>query len=80
MNCRTDTGGEVANQAMHVPFYIPKVPGRLYYYFGKPIETKGKRPLDSLQSNKFYLYLFCSREGFIFLDICLLDIFHVVDY
>ncbi|GAY65756.1 hypothetical protein CUMW_243480 [Citrus unshiu] len=27
---------------MHVPFYIPKVPGRLYYYFGKPIETKGR--------------------------------------
>lgn len=45
VNCRTDTGGEVANQAMHVPFYIPKVPGRLYYYFGKPIETNGKRSL-----------------------------------
>lgn len=38
---RTDTKGEVANQDMHMPYPVPKVPGRFYYYFGKPIETKG---------------------------------------
>ncbi|QHN87076.1 Acyltransferase-like protein [Arachis hypogaea] len=38
---RTDATGEVANQQVHMPAFLPKVPGRFYYYFGKPIETKG---------------------------------------
>lgn len=33
--------GEVANQDLHFPMFLPKVPGRFYYYFGKPIETEG---------------------------------------
>ncbi|KAH9791741.1 AB hydrolase-1 domain-containing protein [Citrus sinensis] len=57
VSLRTDTGGEVANQAMHVPFYIPKVPGRLYYYFGKPIETKGRKQelRDKKKAQELYL-------------------------
>ncbi|KAH9743285.1 AB hydrolase-1 domain-containing protein [Citrus sinensis] len=57
VSLRTDTGGEVANQAMHVPFYIPKVPGRLYYYFGKPIETKGRKQelRDKKEAQELYL-------------------------
>ena len=39
--CRGDAKGEVANQQVHLPGIIPKYPGRFYYYFGKPIETKG---------------------------------------
>jgi len=37
--CETRAGVdcEVANQQV----YLPKVPGRFYYYFGKPIETEG---------------------------------------
>jgi len=31
----------VANQQVHMPLILPKVPGRFYYYFGKPFETKG---------------------------------------
>lgn len=41
MKSRSDTGGEVANQQIHMPGILPKVPGRFYYYFGKPIETEG---------------------------------------
>ena len=40
-NCRADASGEVANQQVHWPFSVPKVPGRFYYHFGKPIETEG---------------------------------------
>ncbi|KAJ4841752.1 LOW QUALITY PROTEIN: hypothetical protein Tsubulata_003040 [Turnera subulata] len=31
------------DQDIHLPIYKPKVPGRFYFYFGKPIETKGRR-------------------------------------
>jgi len=37
----SDAGGEVANQLVHMPLILPKVPGRFYYYFGKPLETEG---------------------------------------
>ncbi|KAI9083983.1 hypothetical protein K1719_033979 [Acacia pycnantha] len=40
---RTDASGEVANQQLHVPGIMPKIPGRLYYYFGKTFETEGRR-------------------------------------
>ncbi|KAK9053950.1 hypothetical protein SSX86_025025 [Deinandra increscens subsp. villosa] len=39
---RNDTKGEVANQDLHMPVFLPKVPGRYYYLFGKPIKTEGK--------------------------------------
>ncbi|KAH9791708.1 AB hydrolase-1 domain-containing protein [Citrus sinensis] len=54
---RTDTKGEVANQDMHMPYPVPKVPGRFYFYFGKPIETKGrKRELrDREKAHELYL-------------------------
>jgi len=38
---RSDAGGEVANQPVHMPLILPKVPGRFYYYFGKPLEMEG---------------------------------------
>ncbi|CAI8613448.1 unnamed protein product [Vicia faba] len=43
MPLRADASGEVANQQVHLPGILPKVPGRFYYYFGKPIETKGRK-------------------------------------
>ncbi|TKY63009.1 Acyltransferase protein [Spatholobus suberectus] len=54
---RSDAGGEVANQPMHLPLILPKVPGRLYYYFGKPLETEGKKEelRDKQKSHEFYL-------------------------
>jgi len=38
---RTDSTGEVGNQALYFPGLMPKLPGRLYFLFGRPIETKG---------------------------------------
>lgn len=40
---RSDVEGEVANQAVHLPVIQPKLPGRFYYLFGKPIETQGRQ-------------------------------------
>ncbi|QCD96799.1 hypothetical protein DEO72_LG6g1509 [Vigna unguiculata] len=37
---RSGVSGEVGNQQVHLPLILPKVPGRFYYYFGKPLETK----------------------------------------
>lgn len=35
-------GREIAKQQFHIPICTPKIPGRLYFMFGKPIQTKGK--------------------------------------
>ncbi|CAM6043222.1 unnamed protein product [Sphagnum compactum] len=41
---RTEAQGEVADQPIHFPFLFPKLnPGRLYFLFGKPIYTAGRR-------------------------------------
>ncbi|XP_059450629.1 LOW QUALITY PROTEIN: phytyl ester synthase 2, chloroplastic-like [Corylus avellana] len=54
---RTDANGEVANQDVHLPGILPKFPGRFYYYFGKPFETKGRKQelRDKDKSKKLYL-------------------------
>ncbi|KAL9331182.1 hypothetical protein ACSQ67_000792 [Phaseolus vulgaris] len=54
---RSDVAGEVANQQVHLPLILPKVPGRFYYYFGKPFETKGRKQelRDKEKSHEFYL-------------------------
>jgi hypothetical protein len=48
--------GEVARQDMHLPLLLPKVPGRFYYRFGKPIETKGKEILLKDRDNAMVVY------------------------
>ncbi|XP_019183791.1 PREDICTED: acyltransferase-like protein At3g26840, chloroplastic isoform X2 [Ipomoea nil] len=40
---RSEMEGEVGNQDVHSPIILPKLPGRFYYYFGKPIETQGRK-------------------------------------
>ncbi|XP_023736307.1 phytyl ester synthase 2, chloroplastic isoform X1 [Lactuca sativa] len=40
---RSNVEGEVANQDVHFPVMRPKLPGRFYYLFGNPIETKGRQ-------------------------------------
>jgi hypothetical protein len=41
---RTEAQGEVADQPIHSPFIFPKLnPGQLYFLFGKPIYTAGRR-------------------------------------
>ncbi|XP_059452072.1 phytyl ester synthase 2, chloroplastic-like [Corylus avellana] len=54
---RSDAHGEVANQDVHLPGILPKFPGRFYYYFGKPIETEGRKQelRDKDKSQELYL-------------------------
>ncbi|CAF1859455.1 BnaC04g33170D [Brassica napus] len=54
---RNDEEGEVRNQDLHMPGFIPKIPGRYYVYFGKPIETKGreKELHDKEKAHEVYL-------------------------
>ncbi|RXH89205.1 hypothetical protein DVH24_031562 [Malus domestica] len=54
---RKGVGGEVGNQDVHLPGIIPKIPGRFYYYFGKPIETEGRKQelRDREKAHELYL-------------------------
>ncbi|CAA7023760.1 unnamed protein product [Microthlaspi erraticum] len=54
---REESSGEVANQQLYVPGLLPKVPGRFYYLFGKPIQTNGRPELlkDKEAANRVYL-------------------------
>ncbi|XP_071740804.1 phytyl ester synthase 1, chloroplastic-like [Rutidosis leptorrhynchoides] len=51
-NLREGMGGEIAQQHFHMPYFLPKRPGRVYYLFGKPIITKGK---EHMSNDKDYL-------------------------
>lgn len=54
---RTDSEGEVANQIAYFPGLLPKLPGRFYFLFGKPIDTAGmKQELrDREKAHELYL-------------------------
>lgn len=54
---RADMNGEVANQDVHFPGILPKLPGRFYYYFGKPFETEGRKEELRDRENAHELYL-----------------------
>ncbi|XP_022750443.1 acyltransferase-like protein At3g26840, chloroplastic isoform X4 [Durio zibethinus] len=56
---RTDANGEVSNQDIHLPGVLPKLPGRFYYYFGKPIETEGRKQelRDREKCHELYLHV-----------------------
>ncbi|XP_060958057.1 phytyl ester synthase 2, chloroplastic isoform X2 [Cannabis sativa] len=56
---RNNATGEVANQQVHLPGILPKIPGRFYYYFGKPIETEGRKKelKDREKSHELYLHV-----------------------
>ncbi|KAI3690041.1 hypothetical protein L2E82_48016 [Cichorium intybus] len=61
-NLREELGGEIAKQPLHFPIFLPKLPGRLYAMFGKPIRTKGK---ENMLDDKDYireLYLQIRRD------------------
>ncbi|CAI9290641.1 unnamed protein product [Lactuca saligna] len=59
---RQDKEGEVANQQLHLPLVIPKIPGRFYYLFGKPIKTKGLEKILKDKENANALYLQIKNE------------------
>lgn len=60
-------GEEVADQDLYFPFFMPKVPGRFYYLFGKPIETKERMEMlkDRQNANEVYLQIKSEVEGII---------------
>ena len=51
--------GEIANQDFYFPGLLPKIPGRFYYLFGRPIHTKGREELlkDKDKAKEFYLQI-----------------------
>ncbi|XP_060218058.1 phytyl ester synthase 1, chloroplastic-like [Lycium barbarum] len=59
---RADMDGEVANQALYLPGLLPKIPGRFYYLFGKPIHTKGRKDLVKDREKARELYLRVKSE------------------
>ncbi|XP_052168933.1 phytyl ester synthase 1, chloroplastic isoform X2 [Oryza glaberrima] len=56
---RDSVKGEDGNQDVHIPALLPKVPGRFYYLFGKPIEMKGMDNVvrDRKSANEVYLHI-----------------------
>ncbi|KAL9686530.1 hypothetical protein QQ045_023990 [Rhodiola kirilowii] len=56
---RDESAGEVANDQLYLPGLLPKIPGRLYYMFGKPIETKGREKTlkDKEAARELYLHV-----------------------
>ncbi|XP_004294792.1 PREDICTED: acyltransferase-like protein At1g54570, chloroplastic isoform X1 [Fragaria vesca subsp. vesca] len=56
-NLRATIDGEVGNQALYFPGFLPKFPGRFYYRFGKPIETEGRKEelRDRDKAHELYL-------------------------
>ncbi|GKE37111.1 acyltransferase-like protein, chloroplastic isoform X2 [Tanacetum coccineum] len=67
---RTDFKGDVGNQDLHMPVFLPKVPGRYYYLFGKPIKTEGRRQELRDKEKAHELYTQVKREVEKCLDYC----------
>nr|BBB44441.1 xanthophyll esterase [Tagetes erecta] len=59
---RANMEGEVANQDFYFPGILPKVPGRFYYLFGKPIRTEGRENMLKDRENAKELYLQIQSE------------------
>lgn len=59
---RGEKEGEVANQDLHLPVCLPKVPGRYYYLFGKPIITRGRRQELRNREKAAEMYIQVKRE------------------
>ncbi|PON73931.1 Diacylglycerol acyltransferase [Parasponia andersonii] len=53
---------DVNSEDLFVPGLLPKIPGRYYYLFGKPIETKGKEEILKNRENANELYLQIKSE------------------
>ncbi|GLT75400.1 hypothetical protein SLA2020_471300 [Shorea laevis] len=59
---RDESLGEVANQQLFIPGLLPKIPGRFYYLFGKPIRLKGKEELLKNKETADKLYSHVKSE------------------
>ncbi|KAF9622394.1 hypothetical protein IFM89_031197 [Coptis chinensis] len=56
---RTEINGEVAEEDLYIPGLRPKLPGRIYFLFGKPIDTQVRREdlRDRDRANELYLHV-----------------------
>ncbi|XVF42107.1 hypothetical protein PTKIN_Ptkin01aG0333400 [Pterospermum kingtungense] len=56
-NTRDEAKGEVGSRKLSVPAMLPKIPGRFYYLFGKPIKLKDREGLmeNKEDANEVYL-------------------------
>ncbi|XP_020088707.1 acyltransferase-like protein At3g26840, chloroplastic isoform X1 [Ananas comosus] len=61
---RADFNGEVGNQDLYAPGLLPKIPGRFYFLFGKPIETRGRKQelRDKAKAQELYMDVKCEVE------------------
>ncbi|XP_031395785.1 acyltransferase-like protein At1g54570, chloroplastic isoform X2 [Punica granatum] len=59
---RDSGSGEVANDQLFLPGILPKVPGRMYYLFGKPIEIRGREEILMDKKNASELYFQIKSE------------------
>ncbi|KMZ60507.1 Esterase/lipase/thioesterase family protein [Zostera marina] len=59
---RNDASGELKNQHLHFPIMLPKIPGRLYLLFGKPIKTQGRENELKCKEKEEELYLNVQSE------------------
>ncbi|KAL8238905.1 hypothetical protein R6Q59_015472 [Mikania micrantha] len=64
INLREGMGGEIAKQQLHTPIFLPKLPGRIYFLFGKPIQTKGKEHMSNDKDflHELYVHIKCDVE------------------
>ncbi|KAL7115188.1 hypothetical protein ACP275_04G170000 [Erythranthe tilingii] len=53
----SDAEGEIGNQIFYYPVLLPKLPGRVYFRFGKPISMEGREDVltDKEKANEMYL-------------------------
>lgn len=59
---RAGKNGEVANEDLCMPLIAPKPPGRFYYHFCKPIETRGRTECLNDKDKAMELYLKVKSE------------------
>ncbi|KAL9170739.1 hypothetical protein ABFS82_04G166300 [Erythranthe guttata] len=54
---RSDVEGEIGKQLLYYPLVVPKLPGRFYFRFGKPISVEGREDVltDKEKANEMYL-------------------------
>ncbi|GMI94544.1 phytyl ester synthase 1 [Hibiscus trionum] len=61
---RDKAQGEVASQEVFIPAMLPKIPGRFYFLFGKPMKLKGRKDLVKNRegAKEVYLQVKCEVE------------------
>ncbi|KAK6153336.1 hypothetical protein DH2020_012975 [Rehmannia glutinosa] len=59
---RGDVEGEVGKQSLYFPIFLPKLPGRAYFLFGKPISTKGREDILRNKDKACEMYIEVQNE------------------